>query len=94
MRERSQAEIRRDAIRLVVVNDEPPRLVVVNAEPPRPTDESVADDVGGGLDPRVVDLMAMAFTIALAFLMAYLFNSLNHADRILYCIVAGATNCS
>jgi hypothetical protein len=94
MRERSQAEIRRDAIRLVVVNEEPERPSVECAAPEEALRDPDDGNLIGGVDSRIIDLAAMAFTIALAFLLAYLFNSLNHADRILYCIMAGATNCS
>jgi hypothetical protein len=51
-----------------------------------------APEAGGrrGPDPRLLGLLAIVFVIALAVLLAYFMNSLNHADQ---CLASGGRSC-
>jgi hypothetical protein len=82
--------MKRDRIRLVVVNDRP-QLQASAA--PAPAGAPPVPRRRRSIDPRVFDLAAVVFSIALAFLMAYMFESLDHADRVLFCVFEGGANC-
>jgi hypothetical protein len=44
----------------------------------------------GGVDPRLLGLIGVVIVIGLAVLLAYLMNSLNHADA---CLATGGVGC-
>jgi hypothetical protein len=74
------------------------RLVIVNERPARPDATAAKRDAPRStrrlrFDGRFVDLAAVLFTIAIAFLLAHLFGSLQRADRDLMCFVAGGAKC-
>ena len=82
MGERNQSEVRRGQIRLVVVNETP--------ESAKPDEENQKPS---RFDPRLLDLAGIAFAVVLALFLAYVFGSLNHADKVLYCLTGGRTVC-
>jgi hypothetical protein len=91
MRELGQAESSRDRIRLVVVNDKP-RHQEARRDHHEPSDPEPTR--ARFIDQRFLDLAALIFTIGLAFLLAYLIGSLNHADQRLLCLLAGGQTCN
>ena len=80
----NKTQDRRDLVKLVVSNEKPKRNL---REPEKPK----ADDAHG--DSRVVDLLAIVFVICVALALVYLFRSLDHADKALFCLTAGGHAC-
>jgi hypothetical protein len=83
------------SLRLVVVNDNPrpPVPVAPVAESPTQPPPAACSE-RRRIDPRFFDLAAVIFTISLAFLLAYVFDSLDRADKAILCFMAGGTTCN